>query len=165
MIYLCESPELVADDDAPMIPPRYHPLWIDFAVVNAYKDSDNFAAAQALRADIYARLQDLIARYEVRNRQHAAPISVRYFSRGRLRRWHDRDSDSAARPTYGAFGRAATPRPPAPRVVTPPAPPDPRYENEIALARREREQIAGVGAQRARRAWPATATPRAPAGR
>jgi hypothetical protein len=75
--YLVESPELSDPDDTPLIPARYHPLWIDLAVVEAYKDSDNFTAAQALRADVNVRMYDLIARYEVRNRQHS-----------RLTSWH-----------------------------------------------------------------------------
>ena len=75
-----DSPELSADSDTPLIPTRYHPLWIDFAVVEAYKDSDNLVGAQALRADIAMRVQDLILRYEVRNLQHAALNSVHHYS-------------------------------------------------------------------------------------
>jgi len=75
-----DSPPLVAGDDEPLIPERYHGLWIDFAVVEAYKDSDNYAAAQALRSDIYARMPDIIGRYEVRNRQHSMLVSQRLLS-------------------------------------------------------------------------------------
>ena len=75
--YLADSPPLAAADDEPLIPARYHPLWIDYAVCEAYKDSDNFTAAQALRADIAMRMIDVIARYEVRNRQHSLPMTIR----------------------------------------------------------------------------------------
>lgn len=70
-VYIRDSDPLVEPTDEPLIPERYHPLWIDLAVVDAYKDSDNFSAAQLLRADINARMQDVIARYETRNRQHS----------------------------------------------------------------------------------------------
>jgi hypothetical protein len=77
--YTRDSPALVLPADTPLIPARYHPLWIDYAVVEAYKDSDNYAAAQALRADIGYRLQDVIGRYETRNRQHSSFMTVRDF--------------------------------------------------------------------------------------
>jgi hypothetical protein len=80
VVYIADSPPLVDGADTPLIPARYHGLWIDFAVVEAYKDSDNFAAAQALRGDIALRMTDIIGRYEVRNRQHALPISQRLLS-------------------------------------------------------------------------------------
>jgi hypothetical protein len=75
--YLADSPPLVLPTDTPLIPARYHPLWIDLAVCEAYKDSDNFSAAQQLRADVYARMGDVIARYETRNRQHSPFMTVR----------------------------------------------------------------------------------------
>jgi hypothetical protein len=74
------SPELSNPQDTPLIPARYHPLWIDYAVLDAYRDSDNFSAAQLLQASIGARIGDLIERYETRNRQHAAPITQYVFS-------------------------------------------------------------------------------------
>lgn len=76
-ICLQDSPPLVNPTDTPLIPARYHNLWIDLAVCEAYKDSDNYAASQSLRADVIVRMQDVIARYEVRNRQHSPLISVR----------------------------------------------------------------------------------------
>jgi hypothetical protein len=79
-VCLQDSPALSLPTDTPLIPSRYHGLWIDFAVVEAYKDSDNYAAAQALRADIYGRLPDIIGRYEVRNRQHSMLIGQRLLS-------------------------------------------------------------------------------------
>jgi hypothetical protein len=79
-VCLQDSPALVDGDDVPLIPARYHGLWIDFAVVEAYKDSDNYAAAQSLRSDINARMPDIIGRYEVRNRQHSMLVSQRLLS-------------------------------------------------------------------------------------
>ena len=55
-------------------------MWIDFAVIQAYKDSDNFTAAQALSGDVNGRLYQIIERYETRNRQHAGFISQRGYS-------------------------------------------------------------------------------------
>lgn len=78
--YTVQSPELTADNDVPRIPARYHGLWIDHAVVHAYKDSDNFPAAQALRQDIETRLRTLVERYEVRNRQHSTFMAIRALS-------------------------------------------------------------------------------------
>lgn len=75
--YTMDSPPLVNPGDTPLIPARYHHLWIDLAVVEAYKDSDNYAAAGALRQDVGASMQDVIGRYETRNRQHSPLISIR----------------------------------------------------------------------------------------
>lgn len=76
-VYIADSPPLVNPNDTPLIPVRYHPLWIDFAVCEAYKDSDNFSASQMLRSDVLTRMQDVITRYETRNRQHSPFMSVR----------------------------------------------------------------------------------------
>lgn len=78
--FVVQSPELSAPGDFPMIPARYHSLWLDFAVVQAYQDSDNFIGAQSLQADCNARVHALIERYETRNRQHAGFIAQRYLS-------------------------------------------------------------------------------------
>lgn len=75
--YTRESPELVNQLDEPLIPARYHPVWIDLAVVQAYKDSDNFPAATALSTDVNGRLFQIIERYETRNRQNGHYISMR----------------------------------------------------------------------------------------
>ena len=77
-VMIADTPPLTAPTDEPLIPARYHGLWVDYAVVEAYKDSDNFPAAQSLRADIGLRMQDVIARYETRNRQHSPFATVRY---------------------------------------------------------------------------------------
>jgi hypothetical protein len=77
VLYIAESPELANDLDEPLIPKRYQPVWLDLAVIQAYKDSDNFSAAQALSADVNGRLLQIIERYETRNRQHSPFISVR----------------------------------------------------------------------------------------
>jgi hypothetical protein len=66
--YVKESSTLSSDGDTPSIPSRYHLLWIDLAVIRAYQDSDNFAAANALKQDAYAELQELVERYETRDR-------------------------------------------------------------------------------------------------
>jgi hypothetical protein len=73
--YIRQTPELDDDLDTPVIPARYHAVWIDWAVIQAYKDSDNFTAAQALQADVNARMQFLIERYETRNRMHSPFIT------------------------------------------------------------------------------------------
>jgi hypothetical protein len=78
--YVADSPPLVDATDTPLIPARYHNLWIDLAVCEAYKDSDNFPAARELRGDVGIRLQDVITRYETRNRQHSPFVTVRGFS-------------------------------------------------------------------------------------
>jgi hypothetical protein len=76
-VMVADTPMLVNPDDEPLIPARYHGLWIDLGVCEAYKDSDNFPAAQALRADIAVRMQDVVSRYETRNRQHSPFITMR----------------------------------------------------------------------------------------
>lgn len=73
-----ETPELSDPDDTPLIPVRYHSLWIDYAVIEGYKDSDNFVAAQQLRADLTGRMQDVVLRYETRNRQHKSFLDSRW---------------------------------------------------------------------------------------
>jgi hypothetical protein len=52
-------------------PGRYHPVWIDYAVVEAYKDDDRFNEAQALLNFVRAnRLPQIIDAYGDRNRQN-----------------------------------------------------------------------------------------------
>ena len=78
--YTRQSPELADVDATPLIPVRYHSMWIDWSVVQAYKDSDNFAAAQALQGDINARMQLIVERYETRNRMHSPFMTAYVFS-------------------------------------------------------------------------------------
>lgn len=76
--YVKYSPELVADSDTPLIPVRYHPLWVDFAVVEAYQDSDNQSAAYALMGFIETyRLPQMIEVYASRNRANSGYAQVR----------------------------------------------------------------------------------------
>lgn len=75
--YVADSSDLSADADTPDIPRRHHALWIDLAVIQAYKDSDNFPAAQALQGDVNAHLQALVERYETRNRQASQVMAIR----------------------------------------------------------------------------------------
>lgn len=80
IFYIAQSPELVDPTDRPIIPPRYRSIWIDLAVIQAYQDSDNFQAAQALQADVNTRLNAVIERYETVNRQMGSFIGQRGFS-------------------------------------------------------------------------------------
>jgi hypothetical protein len=69
--YVRCSPDLSAGSDAPLIPSRLHPVWIDYAVVEAYKDDDRFNEAQALLGFVRAnRLPQIIETYGDRNRQN-----------------------------------------------------------------------------------------------
>lgn len=65
--YIKFSAELSADSDTPLIPVRYHPVWVDFAVVEAYKDQDAYDKASALldhltRFDVPRMIQSLADR-------------------------------------------------------------------------------------------------------
>jgi len=68
--YVRFSPQLTAGSDTPLIPERYHPVWIDLAVIQAYKDSDNYQAAAALQSDVNARVGRMMEIYAARNRQN-----------------------------------------------------------------------------------------------
>lgn len=74
--YIRATPELDDALDVPSIPARYHSVWIDWAVIQAYHDSDNFTAAQALQGDVNARMQVIVERYETRNRMHSRFMSA-----------------------------------------------------------------------------------------
>lgn len=78
--YVRESVELSAVSDTPLIPARYHPLWVDLAVVQAYHDSDNFAGAQQLQGYVDSRMAKLVERYEQRNLQNGSYQTIRYMS-------------------------------------------------------------------------------------
>jgi hypothetical protein len=75
--YVKESPELVDPTDAPLIPARYHQTWVDIAMIQAYKDSDNFAAASALQQIVNLDLSQIISRYVSRNRQNPEYQTIR----------------------------------------------------------------------------------------
>jgi hypothetical protein len=75
--YVASSAPLSSDTASPLIPSAYHPLWVDFAVIRAYQDSDNFAAANALRQSAMTDLQQVIERYETRNRQNSRHMLIR----------------------------------------------------------------------------------------
>lgn len=76
--YVKFSPELSADSDTPLIPVRYHSVWVDYAVVDAYRDSDNYAAANALLGFVREfRLQQMIEVYGARNRQNSGYAQIR----------------------------------------------------------------------------------------
>jgi hypothetical protein len=47
--YLKYETDLSAGTDTPVIPGRWHGLWIDRAVIECYKDSDNFEQAALLK--------------------------------------------------------------------------------------------------------------------
>lgn len=57
--YLKVPATLTADSDTPVLPTRYHPLLVDFAVCEAYKDSDNLEAWQILRGDVEEQVQEM----------------------------------------------------------------------------------------------------------
>jgi hypothetical protein len=68
--YLRYSSELSAGSDTPAIPVRYHPIWVQYGVVEAYLDDDRFNEAGALLNFIRTnRLPQLIDVFESRNRQ------------------------------------------------------------------------------------------------
>jgi hypothetical protein len=68
--YVRFSPDLSAGSDTPLIPSRYHPVWIDYAVVEAYKDDDRFNEATALLNDVrQRRLPQMVDAFSGRNRQ------------------------------------------------------------------------------------------------
>lgn len=76
--YVKFSPELSADSDTPLIPGRYHLTWIDYAVVRAYEDSDNYDAANALLSQVRGySLAQMIEVYASRNRQNSGYVQIR----------------------------------------------------------------------------------------
>jgi hypothetical protein len=79
--YVKFSPELSADGDTPLIPTRYHPVWVDYAVVEAYKDADDYANANALLQHLrMVEVPRMIAHYANRNLQNPEAIAVTYAS-------------------------------------------------------------------------------------
>lgn len=78
--YVKFSPELSASSDTPLIPTRYHNIWVDLAVVRAYRDTDNFAAAAALQTAVAGRMSSVVEVYVARNRQGPESQTIRYAS-------------------------------------------------------------------------------------
>lgn len=68
--YLKYSPELSSGTDTPLIPERYHHIWVDLAMIRAYRDSDAHQEAQVLEQRCQQRLGQLVLQYEARNRQN-----------------------------------------------------------------------------------------------
>jgi hypothetical protein len=66
--YIKASPELSATTDTPLIPTRYHPVWLDYATIEAYRDAANEQQAAQLLNDVRGRkLPEMIAQYALRN--------------------------------------------------------------------------------------------------
>ena len=78
--YIRATPPLVNPNDTPSIPARYHSVWIDWAVVQAHKDSNNYTGASALQGDVVTRMNELVTRYETRNRAHSIFMTSYGFS-------------------------------------------------------------------------------------
>jgi hypothetical protein len=78
--YERDQTTLSADNDSPDIPTRYARVWIDLAVALAYEDSDNFAAASAIRNRAMQRLTGLVERYETRDMQTSPQRGTRSWS-------------------------------------------------------------------------------------
>jgi hypothetical protein len=78
--YERDNTSLAADGDTPDVPDRYNRVWIDLAVALAYEDSDNFAAASAIRNRANQRLTGLVERYETRDMQTSPQRGTRTLS-------------------------------------------------------------------------------------
>ncbi len=74
--YVATDAVLSADTDTPNVPVRYHGVWIDLAVIRAYQDSDNFAAANALQQQVDVKVQRMIEEAETRNRMNAQYVRI-----------------------------------------------------------------------------------------
>lgn len=69
-VYYLKVPTTLSNDsDEPIIPDRFQDLIIDRAAIKCYKDSDNLSAAQALRVEYKAGLDDMAAAFFARNLQ------------------------------------------------------------------------------------------------
>lgn len=81
--YVKFSPELSDDGQTtPLIPERYHPIWVDLAAVEAYKDDDEQDRANALLVDVQRRIQQMIVVYASRNRQNSTYQKTSLYSSG-----------------------------------------------------------------------------------
>ena len=61
--YIKTSPVLDEAADEPLLPSRYHTVWIDRAVAEALKDSDNQQAANVLLQDVQRRVEQMCMVY------------------------------------------------------------------------------------------------------
>lgn len=69
--YIKWSPELADVSDTPLIPTREHSVWIDFAAVEAYKDAENYAAANTLLGNLLStEVPRMVNAYLGRNLQN-----------------------------------------------------------------------------------------------
>lgn len=75
--YIKFSPELTGTD-TPVIPVRYHPIWVDLAAVEAYKDADDYTAVNSLLPDIDRRIEQMIQVYAWRNHQGPGMQALTY---------------------------------------------------------------------------------------
>lgn len=66
--YLKYSPELTGTD-TPLIPARYHPVWVDLATADAFRDNDDQAQAQAYEATANQRIAEMIENFMFRDHQ------------------------------------------------------------------------------------------------
>lgn len=73
--YIRYSPEL-SGTDTPLIPARYHNLWIDFAMVRVYRDSDDLNRANDLLTVCNQRLVAIYNDYGARNLQNPTTQQV-----------------------------------------------------------------------------------------
>ena len=60
VLYYRVPTDLSVSTDTPLAPPRYHGLYVDLAVEQAYRDSDNHAAAESLRVAIERKLGTMV---------------------------------------------------------------------------------------------------------
>lgn len=65
--YVKESPELADGSDEPLIPDRYCAIWLDLAVAETLKITNNYAASTSQLQAANLRLAQLIDRYSDRN--------------------------------------------------------------------------------------------------
>lgn len=79
VIYLKVPAELTADADTPIFAARYHYVLVDGAVSFAYKDTDNFEAWDAMKAEFEEGLQEMANILLVPNYDTPAEITPSFF--------------------------------------------------------------------------------------
>jgi hypothetical protein len=72
--YIKFPDELTDDSHEPVVPSRYHYVIVDFAVCEAYKDSDNLEAWQILRDDVEEQLAEMANTLLVPNFSNPAQV-------------------------------------------------------------------------------------------